>query len=333
MTDATIVFGLAWGDEGKGKVTSQLAASGNFDMVCRWAGGNNAGHTIYKDGKKYKTHLIPSGVFYGVPSVIGPGCVIHWDSFLGEIEYLISNDFDTSLVKISPKAHIVLDEHIEDDIRNLSSHLGTTSKGIAPCYAAKAFRSGLRVEDVKEIREMGFVWDEILGDKILCEGAQGFWLDMDWGNYPYVTSSTTLPYGACSLGFSPKNITSIIGVSKMYDTRSGEDPDFPISLFENEELEKIANLGSEFGVTTGRRRKVNYLNLDKLIKAIQVSGANKVILNKADILEKANIFKLFHNGELKQFKNIEFMKRYIRNSIWSYDVKTDIRFSSNPETI
>ena len=327
---ATIVFGLAWGDEGKGKVVSQLASSGQYNMVCRWAGGNNAGHTIYKNGKKYKTHLIPSGVFYDVLSVIGPGCVVHWTSFIEEIVYLKENGFDTSLVKISPKAHIVLDKHIKDDIENLSSRLGTTSKGIAPCYAAKASRSGVRAIDLKQIRASGFLWDEKLSGNILCEGAQGFWLDMDWGNYPYVTSSTTLPYGACSLGFPPQCIEKIIGVAKMYDTRSGEDPEFPGSLLKNKELLSLAKLGKEYGVTTGRRRKTNYLNLDKLLEAVRISGCTHIIFNKADILEDANIFKFYYNNKLKSASNIMEMKKSIRIQ---FDEKIKVVFSSNPEKI
>lgn len=327
---ATVVFGLAWGDEGKGKITSQLTSSGTYDMVCRWAGGNNAGHTIYKAGEKYKTHIIPSGVFYDTLSVIGPGCVVHWSSFLNEIKYLESHGFDTSLVKISPKAHIVFDEHIDKDKQQLSKKLGTTSKGIAPCYEDKAGRRGIRAGDIGEIVKSGYLWDEKIYGNVLCEGAQGFWLDMDWGNYPYVTSSTTLPYAACSLGFPSQSIKKVVGVAKMYDTRSGEDPDFPDSLLDNPELKMLADIGREYGVTTGRRRKTNYLNLDKLLKAIDIAGCTHVIFNKTDILEEAGIFKFYHNNKLNQVDSIKSMKLYIENQI---DESVRVVFSGNPERI
>ena len=176
-----ICVGLSWGDEGKGKIVSQL--SKQYDFVCRWSGGNNAGHTIYVNGIKYATHLIPSGVFHGVPSIIGPGCVVHKESFFKEIEYLQKNGFDTSLVKISPKTHIITDEHIEEDIQKYNKTIGTTAKGIGICYSDKYARKGIRIMDRKDDFK-GYIWNEQLYGKILCEGAQGFWLDIDYGNYP-----------------------------------------------------------------------------------------------------------------------------------------------------
>lgn len=333
IKDATVVFGLAWGDEGKGKITSRLSSAGQYDMVCRWAGGNNAGHTIYKDGKKYKTHLIPSGVFHNTKSIIGPGCVVHLESFFKEIFYLKENGFNTNLVKISPKAHIVLDKHIEIDKTRLSGKLGTTSRGIAPCYAEKAGRTGVQAKDIPILHKSGFIWDEKLEGRILCEGAQGFWLDQDAGNYPYVTSSTTLPYGACSLGIPPQKLQKIIGVAKIYDTRSGNDPDFPESLFEISDLQKIGKEGNEFGVTTGRKRKCNYLNLDKLQYATETSGCTHIIINKVDILEAVNIFKLFHNDSLIEFQNMKQMKQYIETALKTNLPELRVIFSNHPEQI
>ena len=326
-----VIFGLAWGDEGKGKVTSHLA--NYYDMVCRWAGGNNAGHTVYKDGKKYKTHLIPSGIFHNRPSIIGPGCVVHWRSFLDEIEYLKSHGFDTSLVKISPRAHIVTAEHIQIDKASLHSSLGTTNKGIGPCYASKAGRNGILASHLTYIQNSGFLWDEKLEGRILCEGAQGFWLDIDAGNYPYVTSSTTLPYGACSLGFPPQKLQKIMGVAKIYDTRSGEDPDFPMSLMDNPELAKIGEVGKEYGVTTGRQRKVNYLNLDKLQYATNVSGCTHVVINKTDILEEVEVYKLYYMNKLQVFPRMSDMKRYIEEKLKINNPELKIIFSDNPERI
>ena len=128
---ADVVCGLAWGDEAKGKITSQLASSGEYDFVCRWAGGNNAGHTVYVNGEKLKTHLIPSGVFYGIESIIGPGCVIDVENFFREINYLKKRGFDTSLVKVSPKAHVVTSEHLALDKESSYKKLGTTARVLA----------------------------------------------------------------------------------------------------------------------------------------------------------------------------------------------------------
>ena len=168
-----IVCGLGWGDEAKGKIVSSLLQTFSYDFVCRWAGGSNAGHTIYINNVKYKTHIIPTGVFYGIQSIIGPGCVINYNHFMEEIEYLKSNNFNTDCVKISPKAHVVLDKHINIDKEKYSSQQGSTSRGIAPCYKDKYGRSGVRVCDIKEFSE--YLWDEKLYGTILCEGAQGFW--------------------------------------------------------------------------------------------------------------------------------------------------------------
>tara|TARA_A100001515_G_scaffold41819_1_gene32975 strand:+ start:3358 stop:4356 length:999 start_codon:yes stop_codon:yes gene_type:complete len=328
---ADIVADLSWGDTGKGKVTSALVKQGEYDFVCRWAGGNNAGHTVFVDGKKYKTHLIPSGVFHGVTSVIGPGCVVHENSLTAELRYLEKNGFDISKVRVSPRAHIVSRLHIDEDIERLADKLGTTSKGIAPCYADKMARKGTLAKDVLPYWMM---WDEKLYGKVLCEGAQGFYLDVDQGNYPYVTSSTTLPYGACSLGFPPQKIRRIYGTCKAYDTRSGVDPMFPDELLNDPELLKIADKGQEYGVTTGRRRKVNWLNLDLLIKAINISGATDIIVNKVDILIGTGTYKLFHDGALKSFENYKLFRQYIACFLKTSDNHVnEIIFSKHPEII
>ena len=179
-----ICCGLNWGDEAKGKIIAQLAKSGHYNFVCRWAGGNNAGHTVYVNNKKYKTHLIPCGIFYNIPSIIGPDCVVHMSSFQNEILYLKQNGFNTELIKISPKAHLVTDNHINEDVKDYKSQ-GTTSKGIAPCYRDKYARVGTQIKDVDYFKP--YIWDEALYGNVLCEGAQGFWLDINQGNYPYVT--------------------------------------------------------------------------------------------------------------------------------------------------
>lgn len=332
VKNVDICCGLAWGDEGKGKIVSQLSKSGVYDFVCRWSGGNNAGHTVYVNDKQYSTHLIPSGIFYGVKSVIGPGCVVNYKSFMKEIHYLQENGFDTTLVKISPYTHVITDAHIEEDIKKYSQSLGTTGNGIGPCYRDKYLRIGKRVKDfMDEFKD--FIWDEHLYGNVLCEGAQGFWLDIDYGNYPYVTSSSTLPYGACSLGFSPKKIRHIYGATKIYDTRVGYDPDFSDELLKNEELNNIGIIGKEFGTTTGRRRIVNYLNLDKLIQAINMSGTTHLIMSKIDIVCEVGVFKYYFQGILHECSNIQCMKSCLANIIRRYTSITDIVFSSKPTEI
>ena len=328
---ADVVCGLAWGDEAKGKITASLASTMDYDVVCRWAGGNNAGHTVYVDGTKYKTHLVPSGVFYGIPSIVGPACVVDPLSFLKELSYLEKHGFDISCVKISPRAHIVTRYHISEDKNNHHKRLGTTAKGIAPCYSDKARRTGYQAKDEEMLS--GYLWDEKLEGKVLCEGAQGVWLDMDHGNYPYVTSSVTLPYGACSLGFPPQLVRKIYGAAKIYDTRSGVDPVFPESLLENALLLQIADAGEEFGVTTGRRRKVNWLNLSKLIDSVNLTGATHVVLSKVDVLTLVGAFKLY-DKHLMGFDTFNDMSSYIDIRLRSCcPLLQSLKFSHNPYEI
>jgi adenylosuccinate synthase len=323
-----IIFGLAWGDEGKGKISN--AISKNYDIVCRWNGGPNAGHTVYLNDKKYKTHIIPCGIFQNKLSVIGPNCVINIDKFYDEIDYLKKEGFDTSLIKVSPKAHVITEKHIQYDLKFLKPKLGTTGQGIAPCYADKALRVG---KLAKEYLDKEYIWDGELYGNVLCEGAQSFWLDLNYGDYPYVTSSETLPYSACSLGFSPKKIRDIIGVAKIYDTKSGVDPLFPETLWEDNELNSLIELGKEYGTTTNRKRLANWLNFYKLQEAIKISGTTKIIINKCDILDQLNIFKLrFDNTRYGpnfiKFDNFDNMKEYIKNQLKDY---CEVIFSGNKE--
>lgn len=320
-----VVYGADYGDGGKGKVSAYLSSlqsraakifgtdDKHYNFVARWGGGQNAGHTVFVNGKKYKTHMVPSGVFYGITSIIGPGCVLNLDLLKEELSYLKESGFDPNLVKISPSAHIVTSEHIETDKKKLAGKLGTTSKGIAPAYSDKYARVGIQFKEVAALDSFwkSHLFDGRLYGNVLCEGAQGFFLDINWGNYPYITSSETLPYAACSLGFSPKKIKNIYAVAKLYDTRSGEDPDFPEALLDNPELLSIADAGQEYGTTTGRRRKVNYLNLDRLIFALNTAGGNHLIVSKCDILEIVNIYKLFYKNELMTFKSLDLMKEFI----------------------
>lgn len=335
-----IVCGLTWGDEGKGKITSHLVSTESYDYVCRWAGGSNAGHTIYVNGKVFKTHIVPAGVFHGVKSVIGPGCVLNIEDFFKELKYLSDEGFDTSLVKVSPRTHIVTDSHKTEDRNLYFKTLGTTSSGIGPAYADKSLRVGLRAIDYLPSK---MLWNEkfestpsSLGAKILCEGAQGAWLDIDWGDYPFVTSSHTLPYAACSLGFPPQKIRKIWGGAKAYDTRSGIDNIFPSLPLEDQNLKFLQDKGGEVGVTTGRARSVNWLNIDRLVCAINLTGTTHVVISKCDVLKDSNTKKIkFENPVTYQnFNSMIDFENFVYNYIKELCplVKT-IYFSYTPESI
>jgi adenylosuccinate synthase len=247
------------------------------------------------------------------------------------LDYLSQNGFDVSLVKVHPNCHIIQQKHIDQDKQNLAAKLGTTSRGIAPVYSDKAARVGIQA---KEVLSKNLLWDSDLHGRILCEGAQGFWLDLDQGVYPYVTSSTTLPYAACSIGFPPQLIKNIYGAAKIYDTKSGVDPLFPQSLLEDLTLLKIGDLGQEFGVTTGRRRIVNWLNLDLLVKAINISGTTQLIISKCDVLESLGEFKLFWKDCLIKFPDLSTMMSYIMNIVKEKcNLVQHIQFSFTPESI
>ena len=339
---ADIVCGLAWGDEAKGKIVADLLKRNYYDWVCRWSGSHNAGHTIYIDGKKFVTHLIPAGVFYGINSYIGPDCLVSLSELEKELEYLRENGVDTRCVYISQNANVILDDHVLEDQEKYKKQQGSTGKGVAPCARDKYARKGKRVKDLDTSQLEGIhkynqsIIKDIckLDGVILCEGAQGNWLDINFGNYPYVTSANTFPYAACSLGFSPRKIRHIYGAAKIYDTRVGVDPDFGDELLDNEKLSEIALVGNEFGATTGRSRKVNWLNLTKLIQSINVSGCNIVIISKEDILNKVGIFKILVKEREVIFSNLDDMKHYISTNLRIECEELDsIIFSNNPHTI
>ena len=315
INNVDICCGLAWGDEAKGKIVGELLQKKKYDWVARWSGGSNAGHTIYVEGEKFATHIVPAGIFYGIPCFIGPDCYLNLEDFDKEMEYLKSHHLDTSLVYLSPKVHIITDSHRKDDIRTHQKTQGSTGKGIAPCAGDKFYRQGILLSEVKDPlkdKYMKQIWDDKINmtplwGNVLCEGAQGFWLDINFGNYPYVTSSTTLPYSACSLGFPPQKISNIYGAAKIYDTRVGTDPVFD-NLPEDTLLIKIGEVGQEYGSTTGRLRKVNWLNLDKLEQAINISGTTHIIISKVDVLEKVGVFQFIYMGKMFKFENISEMK-------------------------
>ena len=334
-SNITVIVGAQWGDEGKGKITDFFA--GESDYVVRFHGGNNAGHTIIVDGTTFKLHLIPSGIVYGEPmSIIGNGVVVDPKALLDEIAYVKEKGIDPKLM-VSDRAHAIMPYHIAMD-GALSGHqgdlaAGSTRRGIAPVYADKMFRNGIRMIDLlepivfKEKLEKGYAFakgiiektlnqtldisiDEIFntyvdygkqlasyindtsvvlykahksGKSILFEGAQGISLDVDHGVYPFTTSSNTAAgHISTGTGVSFRDIDRIIGVTKAYLSRVGESP-LPSEIHGND-AKNLRDKGGEYGTTTGRPRRVGWLDLVQVRQAARVNGLTEIALTKLDIL-------------------------------------------------
>jgi len=334
-SNITVIVGAQWGDEGKGKITDFFA--GESDYVVRFHGGNNAGHTIIVDGTTFKLHLIPSGIVYGEPmSIIGNGVVVDPKALLDEIGYVKEKGIDPKLM-VSDRAHAIMPYHIAMD-GALSGHqgdlaAGSTRRGIAPVYADKMFRNGIRMIDLlepivfKEKLEKGYAFakgiiektlnqtldisiDEIFntyvdygkqlasyindtsvvlykahrsGKSILFEGAQGISLDVDHGVYPFTTSSNTAAgHISTGTGVSFRDIDRIIGVTKAYLSRVGESP-LPSEIHGND-AKNLRDKGGEYGTTTGRPRRVGWLDLVQVRQAVRVNGLTEIALTKLDIL-------------------------------------------------
>jgi adenylosuccinate synthase len=292
-----VVIGMQYGDEGKGKIANQMAASGEYDYVFRFNGGDNAGHTIYLNNQKIVTHLVPCGILHGIPSVIGNGCVINTQKLFEEIEYLENLGFNTSLLKIAENAHIITKEHIEEDSKD--TKIGTTRTGNGPCYRDKVSRTGLRAKDVPELQPYLVNMHSLIHSspkKFLAEGAQGYWLDIDFGDYPYVTSSNTGVGAVLNNGFNYQQIWNVVGVIKCYSTYVGAKD---YQQIHDDRFEKLREIGQEYGATTGRPRQIDWLNLDEVITACQMNGVTKLIVNKMDVLAQIeNGWDWYKDGKL-----------------------------------
>lgn len=292
-----VVIGMQYGDEGKGKIANQMAASGEYDYVFRFNGGGNAGHTIYLNNQKIVTHLVPCGILHGIPSVIGNGCVINTQKLFEEIEYLENLGFNTSLLKIAENAHIITKEHIEEDSKD--TKIGTTRTGNGPCYRDKVSRTGLRAKDVPELQPYLVNMHSLIHSspkKFLAEGAQGYWLDIDFGDYPYVTSSNTGVGAVLNNGFNYQQIWNVVGVIKCYSTYVGAKD---YQQIHDDRFEKLREIGQEYGATTGRQRQIDWLNLDEVITACQMNGVTKLIVNKMDVLAQIeNGWDWYKDGKL-----------------------------------
>ncbi len=308
----TALIGLQWGDEGKGKLIDNLA--GYFDAVCRYQGGANAGHTVIYKGEKLSLHLIPSGIFHQDKiSIIGNGVVIDIAQLLKEIEELKQKGIKINdNLKISKRSHLILPSYFEEE-KEMKDKIGTTGRAIGPAYSNKILRKGIRMGDInssdylskfnlppeylKTLESFRENYGNMITDtvellrklikdnrKIIFEGAQGVLLDIDFGTYPYVTSSNPTPGGILTgSGVPPNLISSIIGVTKAYTTRVGKGP-FP-SRMEKETEELIRNTGDEFGATTGRPRNCGWLDLVALKFSSWICGVTEIAITKIDALD------------------------------------------------
>jgi len=366
MKKADILLGLQWGDEGKGKVVDVLTP--RYDVVARFQGGPNAGHTLEFDGQKYVLRSIPSGIFQGgKTNIIGNGVVLDPLLFMKEAEELAQSGHPlTERLFISKKAHLILPTHRLLDKANEAAKgkakIGTTGKGIGPAYTDKVSRNGLRVGDILEnfdekyavarqrhiemiealnhtalekggepvsleglealeaewmqgveyLRRFRFIDSEhfvnrcLNEDKsILCEGAQGSLLDVDFGSYPFVTSSNTICAGACTgLGLAPSRIGEVYGIFKAYCTRVGSGP-FPTELFD-ETGAKIRDIGHEYGAVTGRERRCGWIDLVALRYTIMLNGVTQLIMMKSDVLDSFETIKVCTAYKINGMETCEF---------------------------
>ena len=300
---ADVVVDLQYGDCGKGKVTHHLLKSGEYTHCIRYNGGCNAGHTIFHQGRKFITHHIPAGVFFGVKSIIGPGCVVNLEQFFNEIYDLHEADIETTgMVFIASNAHIITTDHLEEDGKD--TKIGTTKRGNGPAYRDKYGRTGLRAGDIPELeRYIIDVYDELHNKStnpvILFEGAQGFGLDIDWGDYPYVTSSHCTVGSAILNGVPPQVIRKIYGVAKGYETYVGTKNFEPQD--ETEIFSKLREVGKEYGATTGRPRQCNWMDLQLLKKAMRINGVTHLIMNKMDVLKETKTWKMRDKSTLYSY--------------------------------
>ena len=364
MTKVDVLLGLQWGDEGKGKIVDVLTPK--YDVVARFQGGPNAGHTLEFNGEKYVLRSIPSGIFQGNKlNIIGNGVVLDPTLFINEANQLAKSGHDLkSRLVISRKAHLIMPTHRLLDAANEQAKgdakVGTTGKGIGPTYTDKISRYGLRVGDIEhdfankyaaaktrhlkmleslnypteqleeaeaawlkaieELKAFTFVDSEELinnylkeNKSILAEGAQGSLLDIDFGSYPFVTSSNTISAGCCTgLGVAPRNIGEVYGIFKAYCTRVGAGP-FPTELFD-ETGDALCSLGHEFGSVTGRKRRCGWLDLVALRYTSMLNGATKLIMMKSDVMDTFEEIKICvgyeHEGQVSTAFPFELSDAY-----------------------
>ena len=389
MKKVDVILGLQWGDEGKGKVVDVLTP--RYEVVARFQGGPNAGHTLEFGGEKYVLRSIPSGIFQGgKTNIIGNGVVLDAVLFREEAEALAASGHDlTRQLCISKKAHLILPTHrILDaayEAAKGSAKIGTTGKGIGPTYTDKVSRNGMRVGDLfspdfkaiyaaakarheKILRSLDYAYDitdlerqwfeavEYLkrfrivdseyfingcladGKSVLAEGAQGTLLDVDFGSYPFVTSSNTVCAGVCTgLGVAPNRIGEVYGIFKAYCARVGSGP-FPTELFD-ETGDRLCTLGHEFGAVTGRKRRCGWLDLVALKYAIMIDGVTQLIMMKSDVMNDFETIRVATAYEVDGVRTTEFPYSisgevkpvYTDFEGWKCDLRSCRRYEDFPE--
>ncbi len=329
-----VIVDLQYGDCGKGKVAHYLAHTKSYTHVLRYNGGANAGHTIFHNGKKFVTHIIPAGVFFGVKSVVGCGCVVDPEKFFKELKDIEAGGVDTTgKIFIAKNAHVVTSAHKEED-KQVGGAIGTTGSGNGPAYRAKYGRTGTRAEAVDELKpyliDMYDEWYKKGDATILAEGAQGFGLDIDWGDYPFVTSSHCTTAGALLNGLPPTAVRDVWGVAKVYETYVGSKKFQP----EGAVFEKIGDIGEEFGATTGRRRQTNWMDMQNLEKAVRMNGVTHIVFNKVDVLRAVGEWAVIDEGKVVPFKSEDDMINFVKDRLATFGLKKEnIFFSESKETI
>jgi adenylosuccinate synthase len=384
-----VILGMQWGDEGKGKIVDYFAK--NYDVIARFQGGPNAGHTLYVDGKKIVLHQIPSGIFHeDKVNLIGNGVVLDAITLKKECENVAAFGVDYKKnMFISERAHLILPTHRAlDKASELSKghdKIGSTLKGIGPAYMDKTGRNGLRVgnlldksfttdyiklrmkhqrlldnfnfqEDINAWEEEFFEAMEFLrefkivngeyfinekiqkGQRVLAEGAQGSMLDVDFGTFPFVTSSNTISAGVCTgLGIAPQKIKEVFGISKAYCTRVGSGP-FPTELLD-ETGEQLRKTGNEFGSTTGRPRRCGWIDLVALQFACMINGVTQIIMTKADILDELDELKVCNSYKINgkevdyvpfQMNKVDIEPVYQSFAGWKKDITAITEFDALP---
>jgi len=318
---ANVLFDIQYGDSGKGKIAKVLQEKYHYSSICKYNGSGNSGHTVWIGNKKYVAHYLTSGIYdKNCNIILGAATAVHKKRFLKEIDGF-DKEFDLKgRVWISKRAHIVTDEHIKEDEKD--TVVGSTRQGVAPCFSDKYGKRGIQVKDCPELGKFAFDCEslDLLGDNVLFEGSQGIWLSIDRGEYPFCTSSNIHPaYAFTTFGIPMQKCEKLHAVCKLYQTYSGFKKDmFPY----HPELEEIQKVGEEFGATTGRPRKVGLLDLDKLCKAVGMTGPNQIFINKLDVLEKVGCFKLYWKNELLKFSDspnfCHFVVNVLMNSMSEY---------------
>src|ERR671930_553136 len=369
---ATVIVGAQWGDEGKGKIVDLLAL--DSDLVCRYQGGPNAGHTIVVGDETFKIRQIPSGVIRGKTCVIGAGCVLDPEVFLAEVDELESRGHSTGDVHVSGEAHLIMPWHVALDQaseRRLGKlQIGTTRRGIGPCYADKAARLGIRVQDLLDEKILKkkivaamepkrlslrpfakspeldlqsmtedyltyghrieqyiadtarLTWDVLdAGGDVIFEGAQGTLLDIDHGTYPFVTSSNVVAGSACAgAGVGPKDIDEVWGVAKAYTTRVGSGP-FPTEL-DDDLGHAMREAGGEYGTTTGRARRVGWLDLVALRYATRINSLTHLSITKLDVLTgigPISVCTRYRGGDEATFDHYPYHQTVMHNASGVYE--------------